>query len=76
MGRKRATEDPEEAQPALIPMSDEELRRAGLDLARQIQVLEQLEEEHAETKKQQKEERDKIRKGISAIASTIRQQGR
>jgi hypothetical protein len=66
----------EEAQPALIPMSEDELRSAGRELAVKVAELEELEADHAEIRKAQRKERDGLKKKIAAIASTIRQQGR
>jgi F0F1-type ATP synthase membrane subunit b/b' len=76
MAKKAKADDPEDVQPPLIPMSDEELKKAGREMANLVHLLEDMEEEHAETNKEYREERDRVRKELSALASTFRQQGR
>jgi hypothetical protein len=73
MPRRR---DPDDEQPPLVPMSEEELQRAGKRLARLTGELNAMEIDHAEIRKEQKTERDKLRSDILGLAETIRQQGR
>lgn len=61
--------DRDQAQPALVPMSADELKAAGRTLATKIRELEEMEQEHAEERKDRKEERDALRKQIASMAS-------
>jgi len=72
MPRRRDAED----QPPLVPLSEEEMQKAGKKLARMTGELEAMEVDHAEIRKEQKTERDKLRSDINGLAQTIRDQGR
>ena len=69
MPRPRIDDD---AQPPLVPMSAEELQDAGRQLARLTGALAEMEMDHAEIRKEQKTERDKLRSEILGLAYTIR----
>jgi len=60
----------------LIPLSAEELKAAPLKLAKAIKALEDLEEEHKESRSEQAAERKKLRGTIASLAGQIRSQGR
>ena len=68
--------DPDEVQPALIPMSDDEVRDAGRDLATRVKELRDLKTQHAGRRVEMKKERESVQKDIDRIAGCIRQQGR
>jgi len=68
--------DPDEVQPALIPMSDDEVRDAGRDLATRVKELRDLKTQHAGRRVEMKKERENVQKDIDRIAGCIRQQGR
>ncbi|HEV8574740.1 MAG TPA: hypothetical protein VGR43_08535 [Dehalococcoidia bacterium] len=68
--------DVEKAQPALIPMSEDEQRKAGRSLAKKIRELSQLRLTHAEIRKEQKTAEEKLVNSIEGIAETIRTMGR
>lgn len=74
--RARTTPDPEPIQPPLVPLTEEEVRTAPRRLALAIKDLEDLEEEHKESRAQQAAARTKLRGTIAALASQIRSQGR
>ncbi len=75
-GTKADAIDKDDAQPPLVPLSEDELKKAGKKLAGKIRELEDLEAEHKELREEQKAERTKLKGEIAAIATTIRQQGR
>lgn len=75
MGKRSILPD-ETDQGVLVPMSEDELKKASKDLARKVRRLDEMEAEHADMRKQMKEDRDKLREEISGIASTIRTQGK
>ena len=68
--------DVDEQQPALIPMSEKELKDAGRKLAEKVRELKDLTTEHQGIRVEMKDERTALRDEIDAIAQTIRQQGR
>jgi hypothetical protein len=70
------TKPPEDPQPPLVPMTDEELRAAAREMAQLVGELETLKEEHAEIRKEHKAEEKTVSDRIEAIASTVRSQGR
>ena len=76
MPKRKPDHDAEDAQPPLVPMSEEETRDAGIDLAQLIRELEELEAAHSASRKDQAAEREMLRNRIAAIASTIRSAGR
>ncbi len=63
-------------QPQLIPMSDDELRKAGKKLAKLVKDLVEMKVEHKELREEQAADRKKIEAQIEATAGSIRQQGR
>ncbi len=63
-------------QPALVPLSEQELKEAPRRLANLIEELDQLEAEHKEVRAGQAKQRKKISGQIKAIAGQIRHQGR
>ena len=66
----------EQAQPALIPLSHDELDDAARDLAGKIAELEEMEADHAAQRKTMRDTREALLATIGAIASTIRSGGR
>lgn len=72
MPRRRDAED----QPPLVPLSEDEMQKAGKKLARMTGELEAMEVDHAQIRKEQKTERDKLRSDIHGLAQTIRETGR
>jgi hypothetical protein len=64
------------SQPALIPMSEEELKAAGRQLAQKVRELAVLRADHAEERKEHKLAEDRLASEIEGIAETIRTQGR
>jgi hypothetical protein len=68
-----ATGDP---QPALIPMTEDELREAGRKLANLVQDLATMTAAHALQRTEQATERKELRERIDNVAQSIRQQGR
>lgn len=73
---KTARHEAEDAQPALIPMSEAEVFEAGKKLAQKVRELEEMEVEHDKERKGFREEETALKEEIAAIASTIRSQGR
>ena len=70
---KRLKETPTMAkQDPLIPMSDDETRKAGLKLAGLVRELAIMEADHAEIRKEQKLEREKLEQRIADVAASIR----
>jgi FtsZ-binding cell division protein ZapB len=63
-------------QPALIPMTEDELREAGNTLAALVRELADMKADHAADVKNMREDREALQKRIESIALTIRQQGR
>ena len=63
-------------QPPLIPMSEDELRMASQHLANLVRDLERMKAEHAEEKRQMRDDEKVLEKEISSTAQSIRQQGR
>jgi hypothetical protein len=76
MANTKADHDEEDKQPALVPMSEDELKGAGRELATLIHKREEMTSTHAEVRAEQKSEREKLDNKITALASTIRSQGR
>ena len=72
----KAEHQAEDAQPALIPMSEEETRHAGQKLAAKVRELEEMEMEHDHERKEFREAEANLKGEIAAIASTIRNAGR
>jgi hypothetical protein len=75
-GEDNGAVDVDEQQPALVPMSAAEVKDAGRKLAAKVRELEDLELEHKELREEQRAERKTLKEAISAIARTVRQQGR
>ena len=65
----------ENAQPSLIAMSDEELKRAGRRMARFVGELAALKDANADARKDMKAEEEKLEKKIAEIAASIIRQG-
>jgi hypothetical protein len=63
-------------QPALIPMTEDELRAAGHQLAVKNLELDEMERAHAGERTLRKEERTALRERIAALAHSIATQGR
>jgi hypothetical protein len=66
----------EVVQAPLIPMSDEEMREAGQNIARKVKDLAELKAQNDEERKQMRSAVHKLEAEIEAIASTIRNSGR
>jgi hypothetical protein len=66
----------ETAQAVLVPMTDEELKAAGHKLAAKQGELEDLKARHSEEKSEMRAAEKRLAGEVSAIASTIRTQGR
>jgi len=64
------------AQPALVPMSEDELRDAGKTLARLNVELARMTREHAAERTEMADERKQLRERIENVAQQIQQQGR
>ncbi len=73
---KKARHEHEDAQPPLVPLSEDEMKAAGLKLAHKVRELEELEVEHDKERKAMREGEKGLREEIAAIASTIRSAGR
>lgn len=76
MAKRKPDHAAEDSQPPLVPMSQDEVSKAGRTLAAKIRELEEMEADHGEERKMKKAERDSLRGSIAAIASTIRAMGR
>lgn len=77
MARDKSTPtDDETAQPALVPLSVDELQEAGRTLAARVKELEDLKALHTEKKTEMRADEKRIAGQIASIASTIRTQGR
>lgn len=77
MAKKTDTpKDTADAQPSLVPLTDEEMKTAPLRMANAQKELEDLEAEHKESRAEQAAERKKVRGRLSSLASQIRSQGR
>lgn len=63
-------------QPALIPMSDKEVKDAGRKLAGIVRELKDLTTQHQGLRAEMKKERTALREEMEAVAQCIRQQGR
>lgn len=68
--------DIDEQQPALVPMSEQEVKDAGKKLAQKVRDLKDMTTQHQGQRAEMKAERTALRDEIDAIAQTIRQQGR
>jgi hypothetical protein len=68
--------DVDEQQPALIPMSEEEIKDAGKKLAQLVRDLKDLTTKHQGLRAEMKAERTAVREEMDAVATSIRQQGR
>lgn len=66
----------EASQPPLIPMSEAELKDASRELARLVGGLADLQAEHAQSRKEMRDEEGNIELKIAGLASTIRTKGR
>jgi hypothetical protein len=73
---RKAAREADSAQPPLIPMSDDEMHKAGKKLAKKVADLEEMELEHDETRKEMRKDEANLKGEIAAIASTITNQGR
>jgi hypothetical protein len=60
----------------LVPMSEEEMKKASQLLARLVRDLDVMEADHAEQRKTMRDERDTLRERISGVAESLRTQGR
>jgi hypothetical protein len=70
------TQVDETDQQTLVPMSEEEVKEAGHKLAKKVKELEDLQAEHKELKDDMRAKEKRVKGEISAIASTLRTQGR
>lgn len=68
--------DPDDQQPPLVPMSEEEVKAAGRKLAQKVRELKDMTTAHQGQRAEMKAERTALRDEIETIAQTIRQQGR
>lgn len=66
---------PDLNQMALIPMTAEELRKKGRELAHIVSELAEMEEEHAQRRLEMKQEREQLLKHLRLTAQAIREQG-
>jgi len=73
---KKARHEAEDAQPPLIPLSEDELKQAGKKLAMKVRELEEMEVEHDKERKGMGEAEKAVKEEMAAIASTIRSAGR
>jgi hypothetical protein len=69
-------QDEQNEQGVLVPMSEDELRAAGVDLATRVRQLRDMKTRHAGKRAEMKKERDALQKDIDRIAGTIKEQGR
>lgn len=62
-------------QMALMPMTAEELRKKGRELAQIVSELAEMEEEHAQRRLEMKQEKEQLLKHLRLTAQAIREQG-
>ena len=68
--------DEDDVQPALVPMSEQEVKDAGRKLAGLVRELKELTTKHQGVRAEMKAERTALREEMEAVAQCIRQQGR
>ena len=62
-------------QMALMPLTPEELRKKGRELAHIVSELAEMEEEHAQRRLEMKQEKERLLKHLRLTAQAIREQG-
>ena len=62
-------------QMALIPLTAEELRKKGRELAGIVSELAEMDEEHKQQRLEMKQEREQLLKHLRLTAQAIREQG-
>jgi len=66
---------PDMNQMALMPMTAEEFRKKGRELAQIVSELAEMEEEHAQRRLEMKQEKEQLLKHLRLTAQAIREQG-